>query len=132
MADSAAIDGLLFNSSKQGYEIKWLGSEVVAGRTTTKLQVTLPGGANRWVYIDDETGLDVKLDSMRMLRGKETRVETFYYDWQETDGLLIPRRQESHTEGRQGSNFLTVDGVITNRPLDDSRFSMPATTDGGA
>jgi len=132
MADSAAIDGLLFNSSKQGHEVKWLGSEVVAGRTTTKLQVTLPGGATRWVYIDDETFLDVKIDSMRMLRGKETRVETFYYDWQDTDGLLIPRRQESHTEGRQNSNFLTVDGVLTNPPLDDSRFAMPVAADGGS
>jgi len=131
MADSAAIDGLLFNSSRQGHEIKWLGTEVIAGRPATKLQVMLPGGATRWIYIDEETGLDVKLDSMRMLRGQETRVETFYYDWQETDGLLIPRRQETHTEGRKASNFLTVDGVITNPPLDDSRFSMPATADGG-
>ena len=104
---------------------------MVAGRPAIKLQVMLPGGATRWIYIDEETGLDVKLDSMRMLRGQEARVETFYYDWQETDGLLIPRRQETHTEGRKASNFLTVDGVITNPPLDDSRFSMPATADGG-
>ena len=131
MADSAAIDGLLINSFRHGYQIEWLGSEVVAGRTTTKLLVKLPGGATRWIYIDEETGLDVKVDSMRMLRGKETRVETFYYDWQATDGLLIPRRQETHTEGREGSNFLTVDGVITNPPIDDSRFSMPASAGGG-
>ena len=132
MADSAAIDGLLISAARLGHEIEWLGSEVVAGRTTTKLQVTLPGGATRWVYIDEETGLDVKLDSMRVLSGQERRVETFFYDWQETDGLLIPRRQETHTEGRSDSNFLTVDGVITNPPLDDSRFSMPATTGRGA
>lgn len=132
IADSGAIDGLLFNAFKQGYEIKWLGAEVVAGRSTTKLQVNSPGGAIRWVYIDDETGRDVKLDSMRMLRGKETLVETFYYDWQDTDGLLIPRRQESHTEGRRASNFLTVDGVLTNPPLEDARFAMPAAADGSS
>jgi len=131
MADSAAIDGLLVNSFKQGHEIKWLGREVIAGRSATKVEVTLPGGAKRWIYIDEETGLDVKLASMRMLRGQERRVETFYYDWQETDGLLIPRRQETHTEGREGSNFLTVDGIVANPPLDDSRFSLPANDGGG-
>ena len=131
MADSAAIDGLLYNSARRGDKIKWLGLEVIAGRNAATLQVTLPGGATRWVYIDEETGLDVKLDSVRLLRGQEHRVETYYYDWQATDGLLIPRRQETHTEGREGSNFLTVDGVITNPPLDDSRFSMPATAGGG-
>jgi len=130
MADSATIDGILFSATKRGYKTEWLGTEVIAGRSTAKIQVTLPGGENRWIYIDEETGLDVKLDSMRMLRGQEHRVETFYYDWQETDGLMIPRRQETHTEGREGSSFLTVEGVITNPPLDDSRFSMPATAGG--
>ena len=132
MADSAAIDGLLLSSTKRGYKVKWLGTEVISGRSAAKLQVTLPGGTNRWIYIDEETGLDVKLDSLRMLRGQERRVETFYYDWQETDGLMIPRRQETHTEGREGSNFLTVEGVITNPPLDDSRFSMPENEEEGA
>ena len=132
MADSAAIDGLLFNAAKLGHDIKWLGTEVVAGRAAFKVQVTLPGGAVRWAYIDKETGLDIKLDSMRVLSGEERRVETFYYDWQETDGLLIPRRQETHTEGKEGSNFLTVDALLSNPPLDDSRFAMPATAGGGS
>ena len=132
MADSAAIDGLLFNAAKLGHDIKWLGTEVVAGRAAFKVQVTLPGGAVRWAYIDKETGLDIKLDSMRVLSGEERRVETFYYDWQETDGLLIPRRQETHTEGKEGSNFLTVDAVLSNPSLDDSRFAMPATAGGGS
>lgn len=132
MADSATIDGLLANAADRGYETEWLGTEVIAGRSAVKIQVTLPGGANRWIYIDEETGLDVKMDSMRTLRGQERRVETFYYDWQETDGLLIPRRLETHTEGRDGSNFLTVEGVVTNPPLADSRFSIPAIAEGEA
>ena len=105
---------------------------MVAGRVAVKLEVTLPGGKLRWLYIDAETGLEIKLESTRLLRGQERIVETFYYDWKETDGLLIPRRQESRTEGDDEFNFVTVDSVLSNPPLDDSRFAMPATADGEA
>jgi len=132
MGGSVAIDGLLFNSAERGNRVKLAGKEVVAGRPAVKLEVTLASGAVRWIYIDEESGLDIKLDTMRILSGKPRRVETFYYDWQETNGLLIPRRQESQTEGREESNFLTVDSVIINPPLDDSRFAMPATAGGGS
>ena len=130
MAASAAIDGPLFNSAARGYKVELLGTEVVAGRPALKLQVTLTGGAVRWLYIDEETGLDIKLESTRVIRGQDRLVETFYYDWQETDGLLIPRRQETQTEGDDESHFLTVDGVLSNPTIDDSRFAMP-TTGGG-
>ena len=131
MASTAAIDGLLSSAFERGYKMKLVGKEMVAGRVAVKLEVTLPGGAPRWLYIDEETGLDIKLESTRLLRGQERIVETFYYDWRETDGLLIPRRQESRTQGDDEFSFVTVDGVVSNPPLDDSRFAMPATAAGG-
>ena len=131
MAGGADIDGLLFNTVERGNKIEFVGKEVVAGRPATKLEVTLPGGAIRWVYVDDETGLDVKLETTRVVSGKERLVETYYYDWQEADGLLIPRRQESRTEGDNDFHFVTVDSVLSNPSLDDSRFAMPATPRGG-
>lgn len=132
MAGGADIDGLLFNAVERGNKIEFAGKEQVAGRPATKLEVTLPGGAIRWVYIDDETGLDVKLETTRIVSGAERLVETFYYDWQDTEGLLIPRRQESKTEGDAEFHFVTVDSVRSNPLLDDSRFEMPATPGGGA
>lgn len=130
LAGGAEIDGLLFNSVKIGNKVSVAGKETVAGRSATKLEVTLPSGAIRWIYIDDETGLDIKLETTRVVRGKDRLVTTYYYDWQETDGLLIPRRQETQTAGDDESHFVTVDSVVRNPPLDDSRFAMPATAGG--
>ncbi len=132
MAGGVSIDGLLVSSLKNGNKVSLVGKEVVAGRSAAKLEVTLPSGVTRWIYIDEETGLDVKLESTRVLRGQERLVETFYYDWQETDGLLIPRRQESRTQGDDEFHFVTVDSVQSNPPIDSSRFTMPATAEGGA
>ena len=97
------------------------------GGMPIKLKVTLPKGGVRWVYLDAETAIEVKLEALRMVAGREHRVETCYFDWQEADGLLIARRQETLTEGDKESHFLTVESVSVNPPLDDSRFALPAT-----
>jgi hypothetical protein len=130
LASTAAIEGLLSSAFERGYEVTLVGKEMVVGRMAVKLEVTLPDGTPRWLYIDEETGLDIKLESTRLLRGQERVVETFYYDWRETDGLLIPRRQESRTQGDDEFSLVTVDEVVSNPPLDDSRFAMPATEAG--
>lgn len=130
-AGSADLYGLLFDYASRGHIVELLGREPVEGRDAFKLKVTLPGGAVRWVYLDAESGLEVKLETLRTLGGRERRVETFYRDWQEAEGLLIPRRQESRTEGEKTLHLLTVETVNVNPALDDSRFAMPAAAPAG-
>jgi hypothetical protein len=88
-------------------------------------------GGVRWLYLDVESALEVKLETMRTVSGRERLVETSYYDWQETEGLLIPRRQETLTVGDTKSHFLTVESVTVNPPLDDARFAMPVSPGAG-
>jgi hypothetical protein len=130
-ADSADLYGLLYDYAARGHVVELEGREPVDGRDAIKLKVTLPKGGVRWVYLDAETALEVKLEALRMVAGREYRVETRYFDWQEADGLLIAHRQETLTEGDKESHFLTVDSVSVNPPLDDSRFALPATLGGG-
>lgn len=126
LASTAAIDGLLSSAVERGDKVTIVGHEMIAGSLAVKLELVLPGGTVRWLYINKETGLDIKLESTRVLRGQERIVETFFYDWRESDGLLIPRRQESRTEGDEEFTFVTVESVISNLPIDDARFAIPA------
>lgn len=126
MADTAAIDGLLFDSARRGHEVSLVGKETVNGREAYKLEVALPRGATRWVYLDAETALEVKLETIRTRNGRQQLIETYYSDWHETDGLLIPRRQDSQAEGEPESHWLTVDSVAVNPPIADERFARPA------
>jgi outer membrane lipoprotein-sorting protein len=125
-AGSADLYGLLFDYARRGHSVAMGGRESIEGREAFKLQVTLPGGAVRWVYLDAESGLEVRVDALRKLAGRERRVETFYRDWQAAEGLLIPRRYETRTEGAKEPNLLTVETVLVNPPIDDSRFVMLA------
>lgn len=126
MADAAEIDGLLFDSARRGHEVSLLGTETINGREAYKLEIVLPRGATRWVYLDAETALEVKLETIRTRNGREQRIETWYSDWRETDGLLIPRRQDSKAEGEPESHWLTVDNVAVNPSIADERFAEPA------
>ncbi len=130
-ADSADLYGLLIDHARRGHTVELLGREPVQGRDAFKLKVTLPHGAVRWVYLDAKTGLEVKLDALRVLAGREQRVETFFEDWQPTAGLLFAHRQISRTEGTTEAHLLTVESVIVNPPLDDSRFALSAPAAGG-
>ncbi len=129
--DTADLYGMLFDYSARGHRIELEGHEMVAGLDTFKLKVTLPQGSVRWVYLDATTALEIKMDTLRQLSGRERLVETFYYDWKPAEGLLIPRRQDTWTEGDKESHFLTVERVTVNPQLDDSRFAMPANAKSG-
>jgi outer membrane lipoprotein-sorting protein len=130
-ASSADPYGPLFDYARRGHEVALLGRKPIQGRDAFELKVTLPGGAVRWVYLDAESGLEVKVDAVRKLGKRERRVETFYHDWQAAEGLLIPRRYETRTEGVKDMHLLTVETVRVNPPLDDSRFAMPAAAPAG-
>jgi len=124
-APTADPYGLLFDYAARKHVIELLGHETVRGRDTYKLKVTMPGNVVRWVYLDAETGLEVKVEAMRKLRNRVRRVETYYHDWQPTGGLLIARRHEMRTEGAKKGQTLTVAEVRVNPKFDDSRFGKP-------
>ena len=124
-ADSAEPYGPLYDYAARGSEVEFVGQEIFNGRDTFKLKVTQARGGERWLYLDAETALEVKLETTRTVSGRERKVETLYSEWREVEGLLIAHRQDTRTEGDEKSHFLTVDSVTVNPPLEDSRFRMP-------
>ena len=125
-ADMASIDGLLFDYKARGHKIELEGRTKVNGKDAFKLKVTLPAGAVRRVYLDADTGLELKMEAKRKRGKREWLVETYYQDWKETAGLLIPHRQETRAEGRKKSHLFFVAEVRVNPPLEQARFGKPA------
>lgn len=126
-ADSTDLYGLLYDYADRGTDVEVLGHETVGGRDAIKLKLTLAKGGVRWLYLDAQTALEIKMEALRTIAGHKRRVETVYSDWKEQNGLLIAHRQETTTEGDPKSHFLTVESVTVNPEIDDSRFAMPAT-----
>jgi len=125
MADSTDPYGLLYNYSKRDIDIEMLGHVKVGDRDAIKLKLTMDKGGVRWIYLDAETALELKMEMIRTIARRPRRVETVYSDWRITDGLLIARRQETTTEGDPNPHFLTVELVSVNPRIEDTTFAMP-------
>jgi len=128
MADTTDPYGLLYNYAKRGIDIELQGSVKVGDRDAIKLQLTLDKGAQRWLYLDAETALELKMEMIRTIARRPRHVETVYSDWLKQNGLLIARRQETKTEGDPKPHFFTVESVNVNPLIADARFAMPAIT----
>jgi hypothetical protein len=128
VADTASIDGMLLNAYERGFKIEWLGKVDVNGRPADKLKVVMPGGTVRWIYLDEETGLEARVEFTRVVSGKEQLVESHYSDWKAEGGLLIPGRTETRIAGAPEFQFVTVDKIVVNPEIEDKRFEMPVFT----
>jgi hypothetical protein len=126
MADTTDPYGLLYNYASRDINIDLVDHVKVGDRDAIKLKLTMDKGAVRWLYLDAETALELKMETIRTIARRPKRVETVYSDWKNTDGMLIAHRQETTTEGDPKPHFLTVVGVSVNVALEDSRFAMPA------
>jgi outer membrane lipoprotein-sorting protein len=121
----ADLDGLLFDYAAKGYKLELLGREPVEGREAYKLKLTGKGQAVRHIWVDSGTLLEVKTDAVRRVRGTERRIESYYRDYKPVNGLLIPHVLETAVQGSQKKHKLTIETVVVNPPLDDSRFAKP-------
>ena len=124
-AEQADLEGPLVDWKAKGHGVERVGSDELSGGTAHKLKVTLKSGVVRHLWVDAKTGLVVRTESTRMLRGHEVRLETVYGDYRETGGVSFARSIETGVRGRPQRLRILVESVETNPALDDSRFSLP-------
>lgn len=119
------LDGMLIDYAAKGIQLELMGSEAVEGHDAFKLKVTMPGGMVRHLWVDAMSLLEVKVDSVRRMDGKERLMETYLRDYRLDSGLLIPHVLETATEGIKQTQKLTVKNVVLNPQLMDTRFLKP-------
>ena len=126
--EQADMDGPLVDYKDKGNKIELLGKEQVEGADAYKLKLTLKNGQTRTVYLDAESGLEVKTEAKRTIRGSEVEGETFLSDYKEVNGLMMPFTMESGAKGGTMRQKMLIDSVECNVNLPDSLFKMPAGT----
>jgi hypothetical protein len=130
-AAAAELDGPLVDFDKKGTKVELAGTEVVEGRNTYQLKLTLKGGEQRNLWIDAATFLEAKNDGEpRRMDGRMRNVSVFYRDFKPVGGLQFPHTIETVVESVKGSHKMTVQTIKLNPPLDDSLFAKPRLTSG--
>ena len=90
MSEEADFDEPLVDWKEKGHQIELIGKEQIEGADAFKIKLTRKNGNIDYVYIDAETGLEVKSEGKRVVRGTEVETETFMSDYKEVDGMPFP------------------------------------------
>jgi outer membrane lipoprotein-sorting protein len=123
---AAELDGPLVDFARKGTRVELAGTEVVEGKNTYKLKLTLKGGEQINLWIDAKTFLEAKIDGEpRRMDGRMRKVAIFYRDFKPVGGLQFSHTMETVVEKVMGSHKMAIKTIKVNPPLDDSLFAKP-------
>jgi hypothetical protein len=119
----ADMDGVLVDASKKGHTVELSGTDTLDGAVLYKIKVTRKDGGGEYDCIDAGTFRLVKRITARQMRGQEVRVENYYRDYREVEG--IPFAFTVETRYPNYSTEIQFDSVLIDQPVDLKVFKMP-------
>jgi outer membrane lipoprotein-sorting protein len=126
MQEEADIDGPLVDYKAKGNQVELVGKENVEGTPAYKLKVTLKNGNVKYMYLDADSGLQIKEEEKRIMHGSEQETEASLGDYREVNGVMFPFAIENGIKGSPQKEKITIEKLEINVPLDEASFKMPA------
>jgi hypothetical protein len=125
MAEQADVEGPLVDWKAKGHKVALAGKKALPGGDAHELAVTLKSGASRTLWLDANSGLLVRTEATRKLRGVELTLEAVYGDYRAEGGVQFARAIELGVRGRPQRLRIAVERVEVNPPIEGSRFQEP-------
>jgi outer membrane lipoprotein-sorting protein len=126
LVESADVDGPLVDYRRKGHRIELLGKELIEGTEAYKLELTRKNGDKSFVYLDAETGLEIKEDGKTTMLGHEEEFESTFGDYKAVDGVLFAHFRVRKTKGAKANGQqVTIETVVLNPDEPEERFRMP-------
>jgi len=112
-----------YKYKEKGHKVEYKGKENVDGTEVHVLELTRKNGKIEKWLLDTKTYLEYKCESEWVDFTMASACETFFDDFREVDGLIIPFYTERTF--RQRNRMLIIENVELNPKIDKSRFEMP-------
>ena len=123
--DQADFDGPLLDWKGKGHTLEYVGTEEVGGAKAHKLKLTKKNGQTQYMYLDTESGIDLKT-TVQVPQGAATMtVETEMSDYRPVEGIMMPHALKTSINGMP-TGSIVVEKIELNVPLDEAQFKMPA------
>ena len=123
--EQADVDGPLVDYKVKGHTVELVGKEKVEGSDAYKLKVTLKNGDIRYIYLDADSYLEIRVEGKTKTRGTDVESESTIGDYKEVGGLMFPYAMESGQKGSPQKQKMTLQKIELGVPLDDAQFKMP-------
>ena len=121
----ADFDGLLFQWKSKGEQIELSVSDTIGNELAYKLKLTRKDGGIEYYSIAKKSGLLLKREYTRTIRGKEVKMEVFYRDYKDVEGIPFAFTVEN-LMGGQPNNTIVFESIVLNGQLDSKLFEMPS------
>lgn len=124
------ILGPLYDYEERGLKVKKEGKESMEGTDAFKLKVTDEDGNVRYVFVDAEFFVILKITTVREFQGESMEIDTYYSDYKDVGGIMVAHATERKSMGgpggRGGGSTQTVyEKIEFNVQLDDGFFIKP-------
>jgi Outer membrane lipoprotein-sorting protein len=120
------IDGPLVDYKEKGHKAELVGHDSVEGTECYKIKLSMKNGDVRYYYLDADSYLELKTEVQTTIRGALQESELYYGDYEQVNGIYYPFSVEQAQKGSSTRSQISVEKIEQNIPLDDARFSMPA------
>jgi outer membrane lipoprotein-sorting protein len=122
--DQADFDGPLMDWKAKGHTLEFVGTEEVGGAKAHKLRLTRKSGQVQYMYLDAESGIDLKT-TVQVPQGATTMtVETEMADYRPVDGIMMPHALKTSINGTP-TGSIVVEKIELNVPVEEALFKMP-------
>lgn len=130
--DEQVIDGVLIDHEAKGIGVMLDGVDEVEGHKAYRLDVKLPSGSVRRVWIDASSFLELKYErDSRTTLGQPVKITVYYRDYRAVDGVKMPFTIESAAAAAPVMDKVVIDKVSLNPSLDDKLFARPLVPERG-
>jgi len=120
------IGGYLVDYAAKGSKVDLDGMEKVEGRDAYKLKVTTKTGNVKYVWVDAQNFLDVKVSGEpRRMDSKMHNVYVYQRDFRDVQGVKVPFVLETAVDGYRETHKTVLETMAVNPKLDDSLFVKP-------
>lgn len=127
MWEDSDVDGPLIGWQEEGTELELMGTEEVEGTPAHKLKLTLENGQERFLYLDADYYLPIRIEGTRQMQGQTVEFFATMGDYKPVDGLLMAHSVESGATNMPPGQrqVMTIDTVIVNPEVPEGIFEMP-------
>lgn len=126
--DEADFYGHLVDYQSKGNTVEYLGHDTVDGDDAYRLKVTLQNGDIIYYYLDPETFLEIRTETLVHIHGSVRESFSEMGSFKLVDGVYFPFAIESGNPRSPGeTSKMTLEKIEANIPMDAAEFKMPAT-----
>jgi outer membrane lipoprotein-sorting protein len=122
--EQAVFGNPLVACREKGCRVELLGREDMDGTPVFKLKLVKTDGREIFLYLEAESGLELKSSLAMKVDGSDVLAEIVYGDYRPADGVMVPFYVENRMNGKAQAQ-MTLETVEVNPTVEDSMFAMP-------